>query len=322
MLTLESKLLSEQVAKLAALKRNITPEALLRIHKELGGQFFNQISVAHANEGQRKEQAMTYITCVMWVFSSEKKLREFGLSAPMRDLVTTALQQPDRTVSAIRSLQNADTFNSGKAELLRIFEADDPPLPNFAAPERAMSPNPTQKPSQPATPRADAKPPQERTTSENKANWRSVHIYGGKAAFCFSLCEVRGGGSYSVMVDGALASGTREYDWAKKISLQLSSKELLQVLAVLRRRVKVAELSAHGEANDKGFKIEDQGDKFFMSLNKKGEPSRATPMPMIESFEVISLLLLAIRKNHEHLSTVDILNMHALVFPVSPANGA
>lgn len=125
----------------------------------------------------------------------------------------------------------------------------------------------------------------------------SVHVYGGKAALCFEADETRGNpargipGVPTVALDAAPAVGEREYDWKnRKIRIQMTRLELPQVLAVLIGASPGCEFKNHGPENNKGFSIENQGDKFFVRVFGPGEV-RAVPIPVEYAYAVASLVI-------------------------------
>ena len=104
-----------------------------------------------------------------------------------------------------------------------------------------------------------------------------MHIYGGRGALAFEPCKSRAG-KLALSVDAAVSTGVRQYNWQQKIVVQLTEKEMLLLYAVLRGYLTHFEATAHGEANDKSFRIENQGHKFFVKVSQKGRPMVALPV--------------------------------------------
>jgi len=117
-----------------------------------------------------------------------------------------------------------------------------------------------------------------------------VHVYGSKAALCFEADETRGAVP-TVALDAASAIGPKQYDWGHKIRLQLTRNELPATLCVLVGYGPRAEFKNHGPANDKGFSIEHQGDKFFVRVWAKDQGVKAVPLSREDAFHVAGLFL-------------------------------
>jgi hypothetical protein len=131
--------------------------------------------------------------------------------------------------------------------------------------------------------------------------YHSVHVYGGRAALCFSADETRGG-EKTVRIEAAQATAPKVYAWSEKVALQLTLRELPQVLAVVAGLVPAIKLTNHGEANDKGLSLENQaGGKLFVSL-WQGKQARAVPVMPADVWPVMDLLLKQFLANSPHLS--------------------
>lgn len=159
----------------------------------------------------------------------------------------------------------------------------------------------------------------------------SVHVYAGKAALCFEADETRGNpargvpGVPTVALDAAPALGEREYDWKnRKIRIQMTRLELPQVLAVLIGASQQCEFKNHGPENNKGFSIENQGDKFFVRVFGPGEV-RAVPMPFELAYAVTELVVRQMQMGTPWLSGDGIVNLvrsiKAGMRTVTAANG-
>ena len=141
----------------------------------------------------------------------------------------------------------------------------------------------------------------------------SHHVYGGKAALTFQ-CDVTKGterkpGVPTMAIDGALATGPKQYDWNKKIRIQLTVAELPVVCAVFMGLLERCQFQNHGQDNNKGFEFEHQGDKVFCKLFGPGQVI-AVPVSMPDVFQVSSLFTRQFRKGHPWISSVsDIMNL-------------
>ena len=96
------------------------------------------------------------------------------------------------------------------------------------------------------------------------------------------------------MVDAAVSSGTKSYDWKNALHIWLDINEVGAVLAVFRRWRKGIEFNAHGAANDKSFAIEFQGQHFYAKVQSRkssSHPTRAVKILPTDATEVSILFL-------------------------------
>lgn len=190
-----------------------------------------------------------------------------------------------------------------------------PPMP-----EPATEPEP-----QPETPMM-ASPTPETTSSvreiassgEGEKKYLSVHVYGGSAAACFSADTKKNSTTQTLRIETAVASGTRVYDWQNKIAVQLSVKELPLVLGVLMGWLPAYKADGHGEKNDKGFSIERQEGKFFLSMFQKGKKIRALPVPPGDAYCITSLVIRQMVANDPHLTSAEVLKLTYAALSVVP----
>lgn len=128
-----------------------------------------------------------------------------------------------------------------------------------------------------------------------KGDFYSAHAYGGKAAVCFNATESTRE-NFCVIVDGAVATGERVYDWKNAIKIQLGHKELPILYGVLVGWRNSVKFDAHGTAHDKTFEIERQKDKFFIKISAKGQALRAIPVGSMDIYPIMNLVLSQIIK--------------------------
>lgn len=197
-----------------------------------------------------------------------------------------------------------------------------PRLQPVAAPYRAAAQDPNPDQSTQATP-ALSPPTQglQRRTAANSGSpaaqgareqYHSVHVYGGRAALCFSADETRAG-EHTVRIEAAPATAPKAYAWADKVALQLTTRELPQVLAVVAGLVPALKLSNHGEATDKSASFQNQaGGKLFVSV-WQGKNARAVPIMPADVWPVFDLLLKQVLANSPHLTADAVLTGLRLV---------
>lgn len=135
----------------------------------------------------------------------------------------------------------------------------------------------------------------------------SFHVYGGKAALCFEADTTRNG-VHTIALDAAAATGPKQYNWGKKIRLQLTRSELPIVAAVLLGVLRRCEFKNHGQDNSKGFSMERQdGGKVFIKVMAKGESVKAVPVEAPDVFFVTALFVRQLQKGLPWLDTAGVL---------------
>lgn len=179
--------------------------------------------------------------------------------------------------------------------------ASSPAPAPAAAPPPAASTRPRSKtagvsPADPAAARADSR--------------RNVHVYGGKAALTFEP-DITRHGAPTLVLDAALATGVRQYDWEHKIRIQWSLDELPVVLAVLLGWLPRCEFTGHGERHDKGFSLENQPEKgtVFVRVFAKDQGVRAVPMPAGAAWQVAGLALAQCQANSPGLTATEVMTL-------------
>lgn len=156
-----------------------------------------------------------------------------------------------------------------------------------------------------ATPQAEAGADAEQSGDQT---YLSQHIYGGKAAACFSA-DITRGKVHTVRLEAAESSAARQYDWQRKIAIQLSQRELPLVLAVFMQWLPKFEGKGHGENNSKWFTLENQGNKLYLSVNAKGQSPRGIPIMPGDGYAVTTLLIRQMLKNDPFLTPEIVLSL-------------
>jgi hypothetical protein len=159
-----------------------------------------------------------------------------------------------------------------------------------------------------STPPAD-EPPLPETSSDapsSAGNARSSvrrdqhKVFGKKAGLTWEADETRQQVA-TVAVDAALAAGERNYDWANKIRLQLTSKELPMLAAVFLGIRNKFEAQSHGENSNKGMSVERQDQGFFVKVFQGQEGVRPVPVSAEDAFLVGCLLMRRLKAAHPGL---------------------
>ena len=163
-----------------------------------------------------------------------------------------------------------------------MFSTRDP-----LSPPAAMPPSPALTDEDPNwTPPGE----DEMTPPACSSEYLSYHAYGSRAALCFNQ-DVTRKGYPTITIDAAIGVGDKAYDWKHKIRLQLTRKELPLLAAVLVGLLPSCEFKNHGEDKTKMFKIENQGNKFFVQVSSKGNQVRAVPILLEDAFHITSLVM-------------------------------
>lgn len=136
----------------------------------------------------------------------------------------------------------------------------------------------------------------------------NVHVYGGKAALCFSADETKHGVP-TVQIDAAPMVSERTYNWSEKVTIQLTAAEMPHVAAVIFGVLPSCDYGNHGPDHKKGFKMENQAGKVFVQLRAPGV-SHAVPITAADLWKVGNLFARQLRMGNRHLSSFsDVLAM-------------
>lgn len=136
---------------------------------------------------------------------------------------------------------------------------------------------------------------------------RNHHIYRAKGALTVELDVLRQkrdeeSQEHTVRIDGALAMSHLCYEWDKKISFQLTKRELpLMACCLLGLGAKKLSFENHGPAKDKAFHLQEQPGKLFVKL-QQGTKLVAVPVQGPDIYELTEIVLLAMHKNSPHIS--------------------
>ena len=84
--------------------------------------------------------------------------------------------------------------------------------------------------------------------SADKKTFVTRHVYGAKVALCFQSDTTRSG-EHTIRIEAAEATASRTFNWAEKISIQLSGRELPGVLATFMQMQTKFDGKGHGAQN-------------------------------------------------------------------------
>lgn len=133
---------------------------------------------------------------------------------------------------------------------------------------------------------------------------RVHHIYGSTNAVTFEHARSRGGRACLQVEAASRPSRAHGFDWQRKIIVQLSDTEALQVLSVLRGWLETFEAQHHGPARDKRMTIrrQDGGAGGFLVSVRQPNEARVVPMPVFDAFKVTAMILRIMAENEPHLT--------------------
>lgn len=150
---------------------------------------------------------------------------------------------------------------------------------------------------------------------------RSKHCYAGKAALCWEIGTTKSG-EPTVFLQACPAVSEKVYNWKAKITVQLSIEEMRQILMVILHYQKNFKATAHGQNNDKGFEVEDQGAKLFVKVfqakdkDGKGGGMFAVPVTTGDAFVVADVLIEQLLKCLPGCKNgMDVINLARMVMP-------
>ncbi|MFB0936406.1 MAG: hypothetical protein QMB52_11600 [Propionivibrio sp.] len=175
--------------------------------------------------------------------------------------------------------------------------------------EQSSRDSTSQRISEPKGPDKQAEPPLRRTetapspaTPEPKQYGESVRVFAGKAALCVTENTTPSGGKHTVTFEVAQTDSEGKAQWNNKVALMLTVPEQVLVLGMLRGFLSKVELKGHGAQHDKAMTIVRQGDRFFLTMIKRGQPPRALPVPAAYAYPIITMLINQMKRNDPHLS--------------------
>lgn len=132
------------------------------------------------------------------------------------------------------------------------------------------------------------------------------HVYGGKSALYF-VCDDTRAGDATIAIDGAVATGPRQYNWTQKLRIQITRQDLANVAAVCFGLMPKAELSNYGADNTKRLSLENQGKNFFLNMSAKDYKQIAVPISAEDMFDIRGLFLRQLMANRPEIGVDGIL---------------
>lgn len=131
-----------------------------------------------------------------------------------------------------------------------------------------------------------------------------VRVYGQNGALTFEVSTTRSGAP-TVTLDAAASAGESGYDWANKLSIQFTQRELPVIAAVMMGFLANCEYGSHGANKDKRFFFKHQGDKVFVRV-WSAHGAVAVPVVMADAYYAAGLLILQLHRGMPWLNGQDI----------------
>ena len=103
-------------------------------------------------------------------------------------------------------------------------------------------------------------------------------------------------GIAAIYVDAARVVKGGSYDWPNKITLVLTSAEMLRVLAVFLKYLPGASGRNHGDHRDTWFEVAHQASHVLLKIGQ-GKTVHSVPIGPEDSFRLAALLAVQVRKN-------------------------
>ncbi len=152
-----------------------------------------------------------------------------------------------------------------------------------------------------ATPPADL---QQNTQSSESKRYMNIKSHGKSNAIEFAPDNTQTGWD-TLRIEAApkLSGNTKAYDWANKVSVQVTKTELPIVVAVLLGFLPSCEFGNHGDTA-KWFSIENQGKAFYIKVGQASDKRMLPcPVPYVEAHLAGMVALSQYAKNFEGMTT-------------------
>nr|WP_023842328.1 hypothetical protein [Burkholderia sp. M701]BAO18785.1 hypothetical protein [Burkholderia sp. M701] len=144
--------------------------------------------------------------------------------------------------------------------------------------------------------------------ADDQKEYLSCHVYGGKAAACFSATQNLRKGTATVNIEAADTQG-RNTNWQNKTVIQLSQRELPMVLAVLMRWIPSFEGTHSPNGTIKSFKLQIQPGKIYLSVSEKDKTTRGVPILPGDAYAITTLIIRQMLKNDDFLNAETLLRL-------------
>ncbi len=146
--------------------------------------------------------------------------------------------------------------------------------------------------------------------SDQKFN--TVKVFATKSALSFEEDKSKSADKPEarVSVQGAPGTGPLTYDWGRKVVVQLSDIECINVISVFLGLKQSYEVKSHGPEKDKQFSIELQSKgTFYMKVGQLQKGLYGVPVPFEGAMKVLPLFLKQVQLNRPWMTCGEIMQM-------------
>ena len=315
----------EVATAMASLGYQVPAETLLAISRHCRDDFLGHLSKCISGqdtEGTSKKAIGNLIRCL--APETISRLKSVVPHVTIDMVVPLASKRPMRLLSAIdaATLPTHERHADAKELLGSVF---NPSANDTAMESPSASTENTGQEQIPSVRSMGEKPATsaERSGERDSKRYNSCHVYGSGYALCFNAGEWEG--KRGVMVDAAVSSGPKTYDWKNSVHIWLDTNEVGAVLAVFRRWRKGIEFNAHGAANDKSFAIEFQGQHFYAKVQSRkaaNHPTRAVKILPTDATEVSILFLTQLADSYPAIPLNELLATVRATHQISDATAS
>ena len=146
--------------------------------------------------------------------------------------------------------------------------------------------------------------------------------YGREAALAIEPVTAADGVTRTVNIDAARRVEARRYDWADKLVVQVTGRELADVIATLLGLRARVECLHHGPRRDKGYRVEHGPAGLAISVFAAGRSLRRVGLGPGERVALAALLLGQLRRNQGALDDAALLRVLELCYAAPPTAAA
>lgn len=137
--------------------------------------------------------------------------------------------------------------------------------------------------------------------------FKQVKVFAAAAALTIEAQQSVSKDAYTVNIEAARKiPDTDHYDWANKLTIQLTRRELPECLSVLAGYRQSCEFGFHGIGRNKRYSLEAQTDGILYKAQSPEHGQFAVPITLSDRFEVSALMMSQLQRNFGGLSS-DIL---------------
>lgn len=137
------------------------------------------------------------------------------------------------------------------------------------------------------------------------AEFFSLKCHGNKAAIELKPSISRKGWE-TIMLEGAIATGPKQFNWGNKTSIQITKSELPHVISTFLGIKPIYEAKSHGEAKNKGYSLrwQTQGNStsLFVNIFEGGKQAMGVPISGFDSMMLGHIALVQYLQNFPGLT--------------------